>query len=858
MAKIPIVSVYDQDGNRIEVPAIVGRSAYQSAQKLGYTGSEAEWIESLRGNDGRSIKSIARTEGDGKPGTTDTYTITYTDNESDIFTIHNGTDGVFVGDESDMPAGTKVRVNPGGKTIRIPHIDDTLEKSGYAADAAKVGEKIDELHERMDNVEQNGGTGGLPEHTDADENKFLRVVGGEAAWTDDTKQERFLGADKAGARLVVGDNGYITTEFPIVEVTETAPVVSAKPVSGSEIKVISHVEQGVWGAGHTLVLWHVSGKNVMNIAGILRKDFGGNTVTRDGLTAVINDDDTVTVTGTAATTSSGYARIANSLKLWKNGGYLMFPAGTYTLPTDGGMRFVLELYDDSGAWIMNATGTFTIDKQFYVSSITIGWLNGTVVNATIPLAMVMGNTLPSTGLKYNGTEYRVVFSGTNMTSGTYNWQTGELVTETGVTLQTVIDMGPFPALDGENVLFTGAGAVEVTYSAIGSSGATAVIGGGEKFDPEAWGLPVLYLTGDTTTMTKDNAVELLYTYGSKSGTCTMKWQGSSSVAYLKKNYTIKFDNAFEAAEGWGDQTKYCLKANYIDHSHARNIVNARLWGQIVASRKTVPDVFKNLPNYGAVDGFPILIVMNNAFHGLYTFNIPKDGWMMGMGSGANECILCAGNACPANGFKEAANLVDDLEIEYISDENNTAWAVTSVNRLINACINSDGTDIDTTIAQYLDWDSAIDYYIFAVLIEGWDIMLKNYILTTFDGVKWYFSAYDLDSTHGLYWDGSKFLPANYDPSFESYANQHRAMELVRLYKKDALKARYAELRESVLSESNVATMFGIFCGQIPSAVYSQEAKTWSMIPNTAVNNVSQIRDYYRMRVAYADKWIENL
>lgn len=149
MAKIPIVSVYDQDGNRIEVPAIVGRSAYQSAQKLGYTGSEAEWIESLRGNDGRSIKSIVRTEGDGTPGTTDTYTITYTDNESDTFTIHNGADRVFVGEEADMPAGTRVRVNPGGRALRIPRIDDTLEKPGYAADAKATGDKINNLSKEI-------------------------------------------------------------------------------------------------------------------------------------------------------------------------------------------------------------------------------------------------------------------------------------------------------------------------------------------------------------------------------------------------------------------------------------------------------------------------------------------------------------------------------------------------------------------------------------------------------------------------------------------------------------------------------------------------------------------------------------
>ena len=91
MAKIPILSVYDKDGNRIEVPAIVGRSAYQSAQKFGYAGTEEEWVESLRG--GRSIASIRRTDGNGAAGTTDTYTIIYNDNKTDTFTVYNGADG---------------------------------------------------------------------------------------------------------------------------------------------------------------------------------------------------------------------------------------------------------------------------------------------------------------------------------------------------------------------------------------------------------------------------------------------------------------------------------------------------------------------------------------------------------------------------------------------------------------------------------------------------------------------------------------------------------------------------------------------------------------------------------------------
>lgn len=45
------------------------------------------------GADGRGIVSITRTSGDGAPGTTDIYTITYTDLTTSTFTVYNGRDG---------------------------------------------------------------------------------------------------------------------------------------------------------------------------------------------------------------------------------------------------------------------------------------------------------------------------------------------------------------------------------------------------------------------------------------------------------------------------------------------------------------------------------------------------------------------------------------------------------------------------------------------------------------------------------------------------------------------------------------------------------------------------------------------
>ena len=243
---------------------------------------------------------------------------------------------------------------------------------------------------------------------------------------------------------------------------------------------------------------------------------------------------------------------------------------------------------------------------------------------------------------------------------------------------------------------------------------------------------------------------------------------------------------------------------------------------MVASRSNVHANLTASPNYGAVNGFPVAIVLNDKFHGLYTFNIPKDSWMMNMGSGTQECILCADHST-ATQFKGEATLAGetDFEIEYITDESNTAWAVTSVNRLINACINSNGGDLDTTVAKYLDWESAIDYYILVALLDGMDMTDKNYILATYDGVKWFFSAYDMDSTYGLKWDGSYFSKASYGDhtSFVNYANKHRVMELIKRFKTNALKARYAELRAGVLAEDNIAREFERFACFIPSRLF---------------------------------------
>lgn len=66
--------------------------------------------------------------------------------------VQDGKSGVHVGSDTP-PAGTRVWVNPDGKKSKFPQIDETLTKPGYAADAAAVGEKVNQLSGKIAHVQ---------------------------------------------------------------------------------------------------------------------------------------------------------------------------------------------------------------------------------------------------------------------------------------------------------------------------------------------------------------------------------------------------------------------------------------------------------------------------------------------------------------------------------------------------------------------------------------------------------------------------------------------------------------------------------------------------------------------------------
>lgn len=390
-------------------------------------------------------------------------------------------------------------------------------------------------------------------------------------------------------------------------------------------------------------------------------------------------------------------------------------------------------------------------------------------------------------------------------------------------------------------------------------------------------IPKVFIDGTIPTSKTEVLAKLTYVSKSEKfdAYIKIKCQGTSSMNYPKKNFTVKLysDEARETKlkkvfRDWKVASeKFVLKANYIDHSHARNIVSANLWAEIVSSRtdyESLPAEMRNSPRNGAVDGFPMKLYTNGTYQGVYTWNISKDDWMWGMNKdNANHVLLCgetntdgtyAENAC---NFRALWNGVDGTDWSVEVGTNSDALK-NSLNALISCVKTATDAEFKSQIGTYLDVQSAIDYYLFQYVICGLDGLAKNMLLATYDMTKWYCGAYDLDSVFGLWWNGSRFVSATYRCP-EDYQERFSLLwERVEALYVDELKARYEVLRSGALSFSNMVTLFERFMDTIGSDLYAEDLKIYSGIPSASGNNITQIRDYIRDRLTYVDSEINAL
>ena len=365
-------------------------------------------------------------------------------------------------------------------------------------------------------------------------------------------------------------------------------------------------------------------------------------------------------------------------------------------------------------------------------------------------------------------------------------------------------------------------------------------------------------------------------------------QGNSSKNYPKKNYKIKMysDAQYKNKLKWRPQAdwdknfKYNLKANYIDPTQARNLVNAQLFKAAIASTPLQFSEQSNLykaQGLSQMEGFPIILNLNGNFHGLYTFNTKKDDKPFGLN---NEQVGNEAIEFDKDGFQPFANpdnQIDGKAFATAINDRPTDLLSNNFKKFANFINQSSDDDFRNHLKDYIDVKSVINCYIWGNLsqMEDWDN--KSLILLTWDnGTHWYLTMYDMDSTWGFFWDGTPTVEQTDGDTNNQWKNAARwsldpnnlgseakggvNFLFQRIYKtfKSEIKEQYTALRSNVWSNVRIIEAFKHFINQIPDAVYQQDQNRWNLNLANKYADFETLQKMILERCTAMDNFIENL
>ena len=300
----------------------------------------------------------------------------------------------------------------------------------------------------------------------------------------------------------------------------------------------------------------------------------------------------------------------------------------------------------------------------------------------------------------------------------------------------------------------------------------------------------------------------------------MRPQGTSSMSYPKKNFRIYSqrnsrtkmydfqgnevtDRLYAFKVGAQRVKVWCLKADYAESSSSHNTGVARLWNDVLKevritninehhyndnqfvcrtqAQQTAIDNHFDGDVRTCIDGYPICLFyhLNEndplIFVGKYNFNNDKSTESVfgftdipGFDNSNVECWEVTENGNTLALFTDTSNYDSRwsgcYEARYPDDSGKPSEAARAKQALktFNLWVNSTKNDLAKFITEkwsHMDVYKMAAYYIYAMRFGAADQIVKNSMLTTEDGIHWFFINYDNDTILGLRNDGLlKFGP----------------------------------------------------------------------------------------------------
>ena len=160
-------------------------------------------------------------------------------------------------------------------------------------------------------------------------------------------------------------------------------------------------------------------------------------------------------------------------------------------------------------------------------------------------------------------------------------------------------------------------------------------------------------------------------------------------------------------------------------------------------------------------------------------------------------------------------------------------------------------EFNVAIETKMDKTNIIDFILLVQFICATDLIsgsnIKNAQMLTYDGVKWFFMPYDLDTTYGLSWDGKEIRPTT---GIDLFSGEFWR-RVTSKYSTD-INNRYRELRQlNIFTVASIYNISNSLIRQYTKDMFEAESAKWE-IPSLNISTQGQIYSWVSERLAFMD------
>ena len=276
----------------------------------------------------------------------------------------------------------------------------------------------------------------------------------------------------------------------------------------------------------------------------------------------------------------------------------------------------------------------------------------------------------------------------------------------------------------------------------------------------------------------------------------------------------------------------------------------------------------------SIDGFPVIMYINDELEGIYTFNLDRYS-TNSLGYDTKTFPKCLSYEISANtdtgagafvpwttesGKTEREYIASDFRCRFPDNRANGDDDFAELKRLVDWVGNATDDMFREQIEEYFDLTYLIRYYLTVMCFGLVDNLAKNTMLTTFDGQRWYMQLYDCDSCTGL--DNSGAM--KFEPDIEVQVgifntSNSRLWTKLRNNFPNQILAEWETLRLSFFTEENIMKYLNEkISDRIPEINYNLDAWKKYITLGTEYlfachgNRRQQITRWIRERLIYMD------